>query len=501
MSTKGQEDEGTSLESQAAAGVKHAESLGYTIGRITKEVYTGTELWDRPLLARDRADLKAGTFQALIAYATDRLSRDPIHLAIVAEECERAGAELVFVTEPLDSSAEAALIRYVKGYAAKLEHAKIRERTMRGKRTRAESGRLVFGPMNMYGYRSDRQNGTREVDEVQAAVVRSMYEWVATDGVPIRAVIRRLNQAAIPAPSTAEPQFRDRPAPRWGGGTVSRILREPAYKGAAFAYRNMKVRVPGNSWPAVRIRESSEWVAMPDGNTPAIVSTELWDRAQHRLDTNRGDDTRNGARPYLLRGFMWCSVCGRKMRTSPEHARRVYRCASRETRHGACGGARVRAELIEAEVWREVDRRLRDPALIAREAEAAERRKPDNDVDGLLAKTRRSLAKLEQQQERLIARYRTSDDAGFPWELVEREVARAEEEKTRVRAMIKGLEERQASHQAAAARLTELTQYCERVYRRLDRFDFDQKRLAFEAIELKVFASGKDWRAEGVIFR
>jgi hypothetical protein len=102
VSTRAQEDQGSSLEPQSAEGVKHAGLLGHTVGSTTNKVYTGTELWDRPLLSRDRADLRAGTFQTLIAQATDRLSRDPIHLAIVAEECERAGAELIFVTEPLD---------------------------------------------------------------------------------------------------------------------------------------------------------------------------------------------------------------------------------------------------------------------------------------------------------------------------------------------------------------------------------------------------------------
>src|SRR5438105_4744802 len=88
VSDKVQEQHGTSLDSQEREGVAHAAALGYTVGRITREVYTGAELWDRRKLSRDRADLKSGQFTALICYSTDRLSRDPIHLAILAEECE-----------------------------------------------------------------------------------------------------------------------------------------------------------------------------------------------------------------------------------------------------------------------------------------------------------------------------------------------------------------------------------------------------------------------------
>jgi predicted site-specific integrase-resolvase len=98
VSTKQQELEGTSLDSQEERCRQKAQELGYEVGRVTREVYTGAELWDRPLLSRDRANIRARQFQALVVYATDRLARDPIHLAIIAEECERAGVDLIFVT-------------------------------------------------------------------------------------------------------------------------------------------------------------------------------------------------------------------------------------------------------------------------------------------------------------------------------------------------------------------------------------------------------------------
>jgi len=159
VSTKRQGEEGLSLESQQAACVQHAESLGYTVESTTQEVYTGSELWDRPLLARDRNDIRAGKYQALIVYAIDRLSRNPIHLALIAEECERAGCALIFVSEPLDSSPEGRLIAYVKGYAAQIEREKIRERTMRNKHQRVLNGKVPNAGCELYGYIRDRDAG------------------------------------------------------------------------------------------------------------------------------------------------------------------------------------------------------------------------------------------------------------------------------------------------------------------------------------------------------
>jgi site-specific DNA recombinase len=90
------------------------------------------------------------------------LSRNPVHLFILAEECEKAGVELHFVTEPLDHSPEGQLIGFVKGYAAQIEREKIRERTVRGKRARAIEGKLPQGTgRGAFGYRYERGTGRR----------------------------------------------------------------------------------------------------------------------------------------------------------------------------------------------------------------------------------------------------------------------------------------------------------------------------------------------------
>lgn len=89
----------------------------------------------------------------MIAHAIDRLSRDPVHLGVVLSEAEHAGVSVLFVTEPLDDSSEGQLIRFVRGYAAKIEHAKIVERVNRGRRGRTQSGKLVVNRRPLYGYR------------------------------------------------------------------------------------------------------------------------------------------------------------------------------------------------------------------------------------------------------------------------------------------------------------------------------------------------------------
>jgi Recombinase zinc beta ribbon domain len=98
-----------------------------------------------------------------------------------------------------------------------------------------------------------------------------------------------------------------------------------------------------------RLKPATEWLSLPEGVTPALlVDRDLWEAAQKQRASNTGAETRNQARPYLLRGMVACAVCGRKMRPSPEsRGRLIYRYASWEIPSGPCGSKRVPAADLE----------------------------------------------------------------------------------------------------------------------------------------------------------
>src|SRR6266536_3415966 len=124
VSSTGQEQDGTSLDTQLERCRAYAADHGYTVGEphVYREVHTGTELWERPKLTALRDAVRRREVSTVIAYAIDRLSRDPVHLGVIISEAEHAGAGVEFVTEPMDGSPEGQLIRFVRGYAAKVEH-------------------------------------------------------------------------------------------------------------------------------------------------------------------------------------------------------------------------------------------------------------------------------------------------------------------------------------------------------------------------------------------
>ncbi len=494
VSTVAQEEESTSLDTQEARCRQYAIAKGYQIDEqhVYRETYSGAELWERPRLTLLRVALRQGAVQGIIAYAIDRLSRDPVHLGVIITEAEYHGAQVEFVTEPIDNSPEGQLIRFVRGYAAQVEREKIRERALRGKLARVQSGKIHNHGRELYGYRRDHARGVRILYEPEAAVVRTIFTWFVEDRLSIKAVIRRLNETGIPAPSTGKVIYADPTrTPRWGHGQLRRVLTEPAYKGETIEWRNQE---------GVGIRLEAEWIRLPEGTTPAIISAMLWDRAQERRVTNTGADSRNKARPYLLRGRVTCAVCGLPMRASAEHGGYgTYRCSAREKPSGPCGGKRVPAAAVETWVWEQIAAVLRDPSLIAAELQRQREEGPDQTLLADRESVQRHLATLEKQQAKLLRAFREADEAILPWDLIQRELAQIEQEKSRLHATLADIEQRLEAQQATIDQLDSLTAYCQREAQNIENFGFDDKREAIEALDVKVVANGRQWRVTGSI--
>jgi site-specific DNA recombinase len=493
VSTLAQEEDGTSLDTQEERCRHYAIAQGYQVSEqhVYRETYSGAELWERPRLTLMRQALRQGDVQGVVAYAIDRLSRDPVHLGVIISEADYHGAQVEFVTEPIDKSPEGQLIRFVRGYAAQVEREKIRERALRGKLARVQSGKIHNHGRELYGFRRDHERGVRVLYEPEAAIARMIFAWYLDDRLGIRTIVRRLNDLAIPAPSLGKVTYADPSrTPRWGHGQVRRVLTEPAYKGETIEWRH----------EGLGIRPEAAWIRLPEGTTPAIVDLADWEGAQERIRSNKGADARNKARPYLLRGMVVCEVCGRPMRASAERdGYGTYRCSSRETPSGPCGGKRVPATMVETEVWEGIVTRMRDPALMVRELRKVLEEGPDRTLLADREAVQRHLATLEKQQARLMRVLRETDDALLPWDLLKRELAQIEQEKQQLHIQADKIEKRLAAQRGAIDRLTSVTTYCQRAARGIEAFDFTEKRTLLETLDVTVIANGRHWHLRGSI--
>ena len=161
--------------------------------------------------------------------------------------------------------------------------------------------KVVMGNSRIFGYTKD--DGKLVIDEDQAEMVRELFTLYATGEYSMKQI---------------ETLFWDKGYRNYNGNkiahtTMSNMISNPKYKGY---YVGNKVRVVDMFTKKQKFLPPEEWVMFKDETgeiVPAIVSEELWDKANKILQ-KRSDDvkSRQGICNHrnLLTGKLFCSCCG-----------------------------------------------------------------------------------------------------------------------------------------------------------------------------------------------
>ncbi len=398
VSTEMQEREGTSLESQERECLEYAESAGWTAVRIIPDVASGASL-DRPGLDEVRRALQDGACDVLLAHSVDRLAREPMHLGVLFYEAEQAGAKIDCASEEIEDSPIGRFVLSARALAAAIEREKIVERTVRGKKERARSGRLPQATgKGCYGYTYVPGTGRRVINPEQAPiVVRIFEEFVGGKGCS--RIARELNADGIPTLT----------GKRWAAITVYRTLRRETYTGTTI-YRMTGTRMVKRPGRKKRVREvyerdETEHIEIP-GASPQIVSRELFERAKARLDDPERRTQRAPSRNYSLSGRIRCLSCGAGMVGHAANRGRYfyYRCNRRylADKDERCRARPPRTEALETGVRDRLSEFLADPATAVEMAEAL---RFDAGNGARVAEVERKLRKLGEDESRLADLY------------------------------------------------------------------------------------------------
>lgn len=301
VSTDWQAEHGYSIQTQLEECRAKAESVGASVVKeYVDDGYSGGFL-ERPALDALRDALPSGIFDVVIFHDPDRLARKLIHQLILTEEMERAHVRPLFVLENYEQSPEGLMSYQMKGVFAEYERAKIRERTMRGKRAKLRAG-LPVCDSHIFGYDFDKDAGRYVINKGEAEAIRTIYRLYADEQIGgVDRVIAELEKLHVPPPNGRQ---------RWPHSSVHKILRHEHYTGHYFANTVYHKKVGPNKWTRIP-RPESEWIEM---SCPPIISQELFDKAQAIRNANR--TYKFWARytsEMLLLGLAKCKECGSQM--------------------------------------------------------------------------------------------------------------------------------------------------------------------------------------------
>jgi len=504
VSTEEQGREGTSLQTQLEACLKYCQDKGYEVACRSSEVFSGLGL-DRPRLNELREQVRAGEVDIVVVYCLDRLSRDPTHGVILTQEMEKHNVALEAVTETVDSSELGKLISYIRGYASKLEAEKIRERTMRGKKARAQAGRLPSGShRRLYGYTylpgKKQGQGIRQVNEDEAKWVREMFRWLVEEQMSTNKIMYRLREMGAPTPSGNA---------YWIKRTVQKMIRNPAYCGKTYAftvtYGEPKKRLKPDSKRAktgIIRKDRTEWIEIPNA-TPPMISEATFVAAQEQLERNKDLSNRNvkPANQYLLRGHLRCRRCGRRLwafrkvktRGNRRYSYPYYTCPRnlKQVSPVKCGQSSISASKVEGPVWERIRAILSEPELVVREVlRSQEQSKDVSLLQRSLDRVEAQLANREKQKTRAWKAFEiTGDEEAFKANiaLLQKEVATLEQERHQLQQHIE-------ANRGFKLDLKAVEGVCESIRGNLMELDFHGKRLALEALNVTV------WLDDGALF-
>lgn len=391
VSTEEQANEGHSLEAQREFNLGYINNEKWLLaGYFEDPGYSGKNL-KRPEISRLLNEIKAENIDAVVVHKLDRLTRDIKDLYELLQLFEEKNVKLVSISEKIDtSSAMGRMFVFMLGIFAQWYRENLAEEVTKGMRKRAQKG-LHNITVNLYGYVREA-DGALTIKEEEAKWVRWIFEKYVS-GVGSTNIAKQLNELGI----------RRNQGAQWDQHKVMMTLTNHHYVGKTH-------------WKSVKDEES----IIREGAHDAIISDELFERAQRLLARRREGLVSMNSYEYVLGGLLRCGSCGGKYKGkyNKKTGRKLYRayvCSNFE-RYGTCDQGGVSEDKIIALLFRSMD-------LIGQDYTRKDMPERENTEE---EEIRKSLRESEARRERWQMAY---GDGNMPYEDFSR---RMKEEMARV---------------------------------------------------------------------
>ena len=277
--------------------IQSKRSWSYVPGYIDEGI-SGTSTKKRDSFLRMIQDAKDGRFDFIITKEISRFSRSTLDSIQYTQELLEHDVGVLFQNDninTLDPDSELRLI--IMSGIAQDESRKISSRVKFGAKQAIKNGR-IYGSNRIYGY--DYVDKGLIINEAQAAFVRDLYERFATGSYSLNQLEKYYYAQGL----------RGIDGGKINHATMSQVIRNPKYKGW-FCGGKTTISDPFEK-RAIRLPQE-KWVMHKDAQVPAIVSEELWEKANAVL-LKRSEDVKRHRGQYthanLLSCKMYCTHCG-----------------------------------------------------------------------------------------------------------------------------------------------------------------------------------------------
>lgn len=233
--------------------------------RYIDEGITGTQAKKRPAFLRMLDDARKGKFDLIVTREVCRFARNVVDTLVVTRELKGIGVEVYFIDDniwTMDGDGELRLS--LMATLAQEESRKTSERVKAGQKISRDNG-VLYGNGNILGY--DRVGDTYVINEEQAETVRMIFD-LYLQGYGSMKIAKILTERKR---KTASGLIK------WSVSNIMRAIKNATYTGTKCYNKSRS----NNFLEQKRINNldmsTYEYV---EGDFPAIVSQEIWDKAQ-----------------------------------------------------------------------------------------------------------------------------------------------------------------------------------------------------------------------------
>lgn len=299
-------------------------------------------------------DAKAGMFDFIITKEISRFSRSTLDSIKYTQELLDYNVGVFFQNDninTLDTDSEFRLV--IMAGVAQDEIRKLSERLKFGFRQAIKNGH-VLGNDKLYGY--DKKDCVLTVNEEEAEIIRIIFDLYGNQRLGTRTISKRLMELG----------YTSREGNAFNTLTIRHILENPKYKGWYCGNKSQSVdyRTKRNI-----LLDESEWVTYPDPSIPAIVSEELWNRANALYKRRREEMKSHSSglsfhNRYPYSAKIYCEEHGttfhRQVIQTKKGQQEVWQCkVYRSHGRAACSAPQIRSsdlDVILSDIFKELVR-------------------------------------------------------------------------------------------------------------------------------------------------